>query len=30
MIELRKKKPGFDSNFLKIEIRYNKTYFSAW
>ena len=29
MIELRKKKPEFDSNFIKIEKRYNKTDFSA-
>ena len=27
--ELRKRKPGFDSKFLKIEKIYNKTYFSA-
>ena len=30
LIELRKRKPGFDSKFLQIEKRYNKSDFSAW
>ena len=29
-ISFKKRNPGFDSTFLKIEKRYNKTNFSAW
>ena len=30
LIELRKRKPGFDSKFLNNKKSYNKTDFSAW